>query len=215
MKETPGEIEEKLLKKAYKYIDKIKNISGIEMIGIGNSISMNTAHKKSDIDLFIVTSPKRLWYVRVMLTFFFQIRGQRKTRRKHAGKFCLSFFCTTDWLNFSKFALEDDIYLYFWILYMKPIVNKNRTYQKFLEANKSWTDYMQFRNTFEKHKRDILYKETNLGETSKIITKIDGILKKAFLPKTLKSFQKLWYPFGVKISDSENNRSYAQVSWSG
>ncbi len=196
------EIEDKLLKKADTYIEKIKNISGIHMIWICNSISMNATKESSDIDLFIVTSPHRLWYVRIKLTLFFHIRRLRKTGKKHAGRFCLSFFCTTDGMDFWEFAIPNDIYLYYWILAMKPIVNNNRCYQKFLEANTSWTDYMQFRNAFSKNQRSIPYTGTVKWEDSKTLDKIEKILKNVFLPKTLKSFQKLWYPFWVIISDS-------------
>ncbi len=201
-KSEATEIEKTLLKKADKHIRKIQKISWVHMIGICNSISMNAAKETSDIDLFIVTSPDRLWYVRIMTTLYFHIRGLRKTDKKHAWKFCLSFFCTTEGMNFWDFALENDIYLYYWILAMKPMVNNNRCYQSFVEANKSWADYMQQRNTFAKHQRDIPYTWKVKWEKSKILDITDTILKKIFLPKTLKSYAKLWYPFGVIISDN-------------
>ena len=201
-KQEPTEIEEKLLKKADKHIQKIQNISGIHMIGICNSISMNAANENSDIDLFIVTSPDRMWHVRIMVTLYFHIRGLRKNNKKHAGKFCLSFFSTTEAMNFWEFALENDIYLYYWILAMKPIVNNNRCYQNFVEENKTWADYMQMRNTFSKHQRDIPYTWKVKGEKNKLLDINNALLRKIFLPKTLKSFQKLWYPFWVIISDS-------------
>ena len=172
------------------------------MIWICNSISMNAANENSDIDLFIVTSPDRLWHVRIMVTLYFHIRGLRKTGKKHAWKFCLSFFSTTEGMNFERFALSDDIYLYYWILAMKPILNNNRCYQKFVEENKSWADYMQFRNAFSKHQRDIPYSWKVKWEDSKLLDFMNNVWKKILLPKTLKSFQKLWYPFGVIISDS-------------
>jgi len=172
------------------------------MIGICNSISMNAAKESSDIDLFIVTSPHRLWYVRIKLTLFFHIRGLRKNSKKHAGKFCLSFFCTTEGMNFWEFALKNDIYLYYWVLAMKPIVNNNRCYQKFVEENNSWADYMQFRNTFSKHQREIPYTGNVKWEKNKILDVLNAIYKKVFLPKTLTSFKNLWYPFWVIISDN-------------
>ena len=201
-KTEPTEVEEKLLKKADKYIQKIKQTPGIHMIWVCNSISMNAANKSSDIDLFIVTSPHRLWFVRIKLTLFFALRSQRKTRKKHAWKFCLSFFCTTEWMNFENLALKNDIYLYYWILSMKPIVNNNRCYQKFVEVNSNWADYIQFRNAFSKNQRNIVYTWEVLWEDSKILDIFDRVFKKIFLSKTLNSFQKLWYPFWVIISDS-------------
>ena len=200
-KSEPSDIEEMLLNKANKHIQSLRKISGIHMIAICNSISMNAANESSDIDLFIITSPHRLWYVRIMVTLYFQVRGLRKTGKKHAGRFCLSFFCTTEWMDFESFSLKDDIYLYYWILSMKPILNNNRCYQKFIETNNQWTDYMQFKNTFSKHQRNILYTGEVDWEKSIALDIINKLLRKIFLPKTLKSFKKLWYPFWIIISD--------------
>lgn len=36
-----------------------------------------------------------------------------------------------------KIAIENDIYLYFWVYFLKPIVNYDNTYEIFLEKN-SW-----------------------------------------------------------------------------
>ncbi len=42
-------------------------------------------------------------------------------------------------MNLKKIALENDIYLYYWIYYMKPIFVRNNTYEQFLRAN-SWVE---------------------------------------------------------------------------
>ncbi|HBA45044.1 TPA: hypothetical protein DCZ31_03635 [Patescibacteria group bacterium] len=39
-------------------------------------------------------------------------------------------------MNFSSFAIKNDVYLYFWIYYLKPIINKDLTYENFIKANK-------------------------------------------------------------------------------
>jgi hypothetical protein len=38
-------------------------------------------------------------------------------------------------MDMSKIAIEDDIYLYYWIYYMKPIFTRGGIYERFLEAN--------------------------------------------------------------------------------
>jgi predicted nucleotidyltransferase len=45
---------------------------------------MNSSTKESDIDLLIVTDNNRLWFVRILVTFIFQILGVRKTDKHHA-----------------------------------------------------------------------------------------------------------------------------------
>ncbi len=192
IKNRPGEWDLKYMEKAEKYIKYISWIPGIMMVGIGNSMAMNSAKQSSDIDLYIVTKNNSMWVVRILVTLIFQLLGVRKTASKHAGRFCLSFFSTLDGMDFSSFALDQDIYLYFWIVYFKPIYNKDNTYERFIEANSSWADFSDF--------LDI--KKINLDDKNNLeLTWLDNIFKYIFLPKTKKSFHELWKPFGVVISD--------------
>lgn len=105
------------------------------MIAIVNSLSMYATHKESDIDLFIVTKPNMIWFVRFFSTLILWKHGVWRKNEDIAGNFCLSFFITTESMEFSKIAIEDDIYLYYWIYYMKPIISYNETYEEFLKKN--------------------------------------------------------------------------------
>ncbi len=172
------------------------------MIWIWNSISMNCATKDSDIDLFIVTSPNRLWLVRILITLIFQILWVRKTAKKHAGRFCLSFFATTDGLNFSSFALKDDIYLYFRILYFKPILDFDNTYQSFLDKNSSWSDFSEYKNIINNHKPGIKFIKNTWIQESRFLTIVNNLLKRMLITKTQKTFKKIWKPYWVIINDN-------------
>ena len=76
--ENPGKIEKIFYKKFEKYMKFISWIPGLRMVGIWNTISMNCAKSSSDIDLYIVTAPNRMWLVRILITFIFQILRVRK-----------------------------------------------------------------------------------------------------------------------------------------
>jgi hypothetical protein len=93
---------------------------------------MNAAHKDSDIDLFIITKNNRIWTTRICFTLILTLLGQRKTTKKHAGKFCLSFFITENYLNLENIAIKNDIYLKYWIESLVPIINKNNAFEKFI-----------------------------------------------------------------------------------
>lgn len=186
IKENPSKIELNFIKKTKKYIKFIKWIPGIRMVWIWNSISMNCATKDSDIDLLIVTTNNSMWLNRVLITLIFQLLWVRKTDKKHAWQFCLSFFCTIDWLDFSRWKLENDIYLYFWLLYFKPILNIENTYELLLE-----------KNNIQKSNIKIVINNSNI-----FIWFIDKILKDIFLPKTLKHYNKIWKPYWVIINDN-------------
>jgi predicted nucleotidyltransferase len=72
-KSEETEIEKQFYKKTEKYLKFIKWIPGLRMVGIGNSVSMNSASKNSDIDLLIVTDKNRMWLVRILVTLIFQV----------------------------------------------------------------------------------------------------------------------------------------------
>jgi len=204
-KSSETEIEKKFYKKTEKYLKFIKWIPWIRMIGIGNSISMNSASKNSDIDLLIVSENNMMWFVRILVTLIFQVLWVRKTPKNHAGRFCLSFFSEIDWLDFSSFALEKDPYLYFWILYFKPILDYSNTYDLFIEKNKSWADFSEFEDILENNKKYIKYNrdmKTPLSPKGEGLgVRTNNFLKKIFLPKTLNHYNKIGKPFWVIIND--------------
>lgn len=219
-KKEETQIEKDFYKKTEKYLKFIKWIPGLKMIWVWNSISMNSASKNSDIDLLIVTSNNSMWFVRILVTFIFQILWVRKNEKNHSWRFCLSFFCTIDWLDFSQFALKKDPYLYFWILYFKPILDYKNTYNLFLEKNKNWADFEEYKNILEKNKKYIKFSKNshiipfNKGDEDIIklnnlraegfspLRIVNNICKKIFLPKTIKTYNKIWKPYWVIINEN-------------
>ena len=60
-------------------------------------------------------------------------------------------------MDFSNFKLENDIYLYFWIIYFKPILDFDNTYELFLEKNNNWADFSEYKNILEKNRKLVKY----------------------------------------------------------
>ena len=201
VKEEYSKAEKKYFQKAYKYIKYIKWIPWIKMIWIWNSLATKSATEKSDIDLYIVTDKNAMWFVRIFVTFIFQIFWVRKDEKNHAWRFCLSFFSTIDGMDFWKFKIENDIYLYFRIVYFKPILDYNETYKKFLEINSNWANFDDYKGIIEENKKFIKYKKNNKWSNIFFVWFFDKILKKIFLPRTLNHFERIWKPYGVIIND--------------
>ncbi len=203
IKKNPWKIELWLLKKTEIYLKFLRFLPWLKMIWVWNSVSMNCAKEESDIDLFIVTTKNSMWFNRVFITLFFEILWLRKTKKTHIWKFCLSFFSTLDWLDFSSWKIKDDIYLYFWILYFKPILDYWDTYKVFLEKNSSWADFSSYNNLIDRNKKYIKYKKEYLASKSEwfFVKFLDYLLKKVFFSKTLKSYEILSKPYWVIIND--------------
>ncbi len=200
IKNSPSKIENDYYKKTVKYIKFIKWIPWLKMIWIWNSVSMNCAKSSSDIDLYIVTSNNSMWLVRILTTLIFQILWVRKTWKKHEGRFCLSFFSTIDWMDFSNFKLENDIYLYFWIVYFKPILDFNNTYELLLEKNSNWADFSEYSDIIEENKKIVKY--TWKSKNYKFIWLINSFFRKIFIKKTLNHYKSIWKPVWIIINDN-------------
>jgi predicted nucleotidyltransferase len=197
IKNSPWIHEKKLWKKVDTYKKTFSYIPGVLCICVWNSLAMNAAHKESDIDLFIITKKNRIWTTRILITLILTLTGQRKTAKKHAEMFCLSFFITENHLDLKDIAIKNDIYLRYWIQTLVPIINKNHTFELFLDKN----------STFFSLNKETLYKSAVQKNTikhkfsKKMWDICEKILQNIFLPRTKKSFQKLWKPFWVIISD--------------
>lgn len=65
------------------------------------SMSFGAAKLSSDIDLLIVTAPRRLYTARFFVTFWTAVTGWRRKPFENdvAGKFCLNHFMTTEGFN--------------------------------------------------------------------------------------------------------------------
>ena len=196
-----GEIEKRSFILIQKYCSIFRYIPWLLFVWVGNSIAMNAAHKESDIDIFVITKSHALWFVRIIMTLILALTGMRKTYKKHAWKICLSFFCTEDALDFRDIAIEKDIYLYYRILTMKPILIKGDIYKRFIEEN-SWVDFSEFQNIYTHHSAYLSYdlKEGWGGNT--YIKYIDSILKKMLLSRSIKKYEALGQPEGVIINDN-------------
>lgn len=196
-KKTPNDHEKMLFLRAEKYIEKIKNIRGLKMIAICNSLSMFATKAESDIDLFIVTEKNMLWYVRFWVTVYFWKMGVWRKGEDVAGNFCLSFFATENALDMEKIAITDDVYLYFWTYFLKPVLDYDNTYEKFLEKN-TWVTVDAVAKYDNKKYRKFAGKSRKIRFWHCICNNIIRFFLKW---KTQKNFEKMGRPSGVIISD--------------
>jgi len=124
----------------------------IKLIGLSGSLAMMNAGKNDDIDLFIITAKKRLFTGRIIALFLAEVLGLRKKFGKNkkspkifrfypmkadladlSEKVCLNLFFDESDLAVPEFKRNE--YVAHEVLQMKPIINKDYTYEKFLEAN--------------------------------------------------------------------------------
>lgn len=66
-RKNPSEKERELFHKTQDFIQYIKWIPGLRMVAVSNSLAMHATHEDSDIDLFIISAPHRVWIVRTLV----------------------------------------------------------------------------------------------------------------------------------------------------
>jgi len=115
----------------------------IKLIGFSGSLAMMNADKDDDIDLFIITAKNRLFTGRFVAIILAKILGIHRFYNKryklhvtcYQDKVCLNLFFDESDLAVPDFKRDE--YVAHEILQMKPIVNKDSVYERFLAAN-SW-----------------------------------------------------------------------------
>lgn len=110
----------------------------------------------------------------------------------------MSFFVTDQALDLSKIAISDDIYLYFWVYFLRPILDYDDTYENFLTKN-SWVKIPENDKIFNKNFTKIS------GKSKKIYPFhiwINNIIRFFGERKTRKNFEKMNRPKGVIISEN-------------
>lgn len=123
------------LKIAQRVAGWLRLIPWIKMVGVTGALAMNNSDKDDDIDLLITTSKNRLWLTRLLATIIIELVASRRRPddQKFRDKICLNMFLDEKHLAVPK--KEQDLFTAHEVVQMKPIWEKDNTYQKFLKAN--------------------------------------------------------------------------------
>ncbi len=120
---------------AQTFISSISRIPTVKLLGLSGSVAMNNAESPDDVDIFLITSHKRMWITRLLALGYAQLLGLRRKRAQTEAKdlICLNMFM--DEGNLTMPAEKRSLYIAHEVLQMKPLVSKYKTYERFLTAN--------------------------------------------------------------------------------
>lgn len=120
-------------------VERFKHIPFVDFVIVAGSMAMDDIHKDSDFDLIIGTQSNRIFTVRMLSSFAFQIDGTRRknshTKKESRDKICLNHFVTTE-----SYKLDSPYNKYWKDLYRKlvPVYGSKSKIKQFFESN-SWT----------------------------------------------------------------------------
>lgn len=94
----------------------------VRAVFVANKLAYNNVEARSDIDLLIVIERNRLWFTRLLVSLWLLVLGQKRQGERTAGRFCLSFFVTSNALDFSQVKIVgSDPYLVYWSYLLTPV----------------------------------------------------------------------------------------------
>lgn len=120
-----------------------KSIPFVEQIFLCNSITFNALDKDSDIDLFIIAKPWRIWSVKFWSMLLFLLKWAKRFWKNIRKKICLSFFITSDCQNLYPISLQTiDIYLAYWITHLVLIYQPDESINNNFFSQNKWVKWI-------------------------------------------------------------------------
>jgi len=143
-----GEVELEVKERSRRYVDAVRKyrkaqifarllrfLPGVETVAICNSLAFHFTTTHSDIDLFVITSPRQTWTARFFSTLPAIVFRQRPGECK-INPLCLSFFISTEALDLSNLKLDaDDPYFSVWFATLAPLVVRDEVLANLWGAN--------------------------------------------------------------------------------
>lgn len=122
----------KIAKKAGELLGKMASIL---FVGVTGSVASDWPRINDDIDLLIICKKDSLWITRIIATLRLKLAGFELRKR---GVEKRNSLCLNMWLDESSLEVVEtrqNILTALDLMWMKGIVNKNRTWQRFIGAN--------------------------------------------------------------------------------
>lgn len=122
----------------------LRLLPDVHLIAVCNNLAYGNAKPESDLDLFIVSAPRRIWLTRLLVTGVVQLLGLRRHRDKIVDRCCLSFYVTADATDLCWFALAPhDPYLVYWLATLAIVYARPTAVEGFWRANGWVNEWLQ------------------------------------------------------------------------
>src|SRR3989344_1896627 len=111
-------------------------------IGVSGNLSMLNASRKDDIDLFVITRKKTLWVTRLLMILILKRIGlhRKKGDNDFSNKICLNMLVDEE--NIAIPRNLRNLYTAHEVAQLMPVIERDNTYSKFIDANKWVSDFM-------------------------------------------------------------------------
>lgn len=127
-------ISTKKLNKAKIIIKKLSLIPTIKLVGISGTLAVKNCEENDDIDIFIVSEKGFAWTTRFLTAIILIFLGvyRNKNSKQFKDKICLNLVLDKNKMSFQS----HDLFTAHEIVQLLPVFEKDKTYQRFVSANK-------------------------------------------------------------------------------
>ncbi len=163
-------LTKKILGKNEEILRLLAKIPWLNLLAVTGSVAAYNTQNDSDIDVMIVSTKNRVWITRFFVTVLLKIMKRYPRTDGEKGKICTNLFIDGKELSWS--SDKRNIYVAHDIVLMQPVIDKNNTYLRFLNANKWVSGYFaQFP----------INKLTVAGTKNFLSSPIMGLVEKIFM----------------------------------
>lgn len=169
-----------------------KWLPSVKMVAVSNLIGHHNLRNESDIDIFIISSPGRLWLTRFFCTGLMKITHRRPTKDCKRNKMCLSFYAASNGLEMESLRFKpSDPYFDHWFLGLYPIYDKGKylDYLRFKNPwlKKSFPNSLLLREKFPDNYFSSNWLDLALYYLANVLNYLTKKIQLAILPSTLKN----------------------------
>ncbi|MBP9748904.1 hypothetical protein KBD18_01735 [Patescibacteria group bacterium] len=126
---------------AMRAMQRLRYIPWLRLAAVCNTVAMGLPRRGSDIDVFLVAVPHRLWLVRLLAHGLLLLEARTRRGGRVQDAICLSFSITTHALALAPLAKKpEDPYLHIWLRTLVPVIDIDKTYAALLRENPSFVD---------------------------------------------------------------------------
>jgi len=111
----------------------LKKIPWIELIALTGDVAAFNATKNADLDILVITKPRRLFLSRLFLVVILKLLGVYWNAKNPVGKVCPNIFMTSDAMTWE--AKNQNLYTANEVSLVYPLYSRNNCYFDFLAQN--------------------------------------------------------------------------------
>jgi hypothetical protein len=137
--EEKKKLAEKMIRKNMPVFEIIGKVPWVRTVAITGSVAAYSPGDTSDIDTLIISSKNRVWITRFFVTLILKALKKFPSTDGERGKICTNLYIDSKELPWGE--EKRNIFIAHDIVLMQPVIDKENTYLKFLNANKWVLDY--------------------------------------------------------------------------